>query len=154
MTLHTIEWNLLHYRCAPRIGLQPLPADVCAPVPCPAAPLRPGYAYMVPSTGVRRNSREVPISLLLLLRPPVTAFFGPIKALEDVSTRHGHRMPPQRFYCPGGNSVSQQLVAVGAWSRVYSVIIGSDVKLINRNEAYKPASRAASLSSKRPVIHS
>jgi len=51
--------------CPPALDRSLRPADVRAPVPCPAAPLRPGYVQMVPLAAVYRNSRVVPIALLL-----------------------------------------------------------------------------------------
>src|SRR5579863_626185 len=62
--------------CPPALDRSLRPADVRAPVPCPAAPLRPGYVQMVPLAAVYRNSRVVPIALLLPSPPLVTGLLG------------------------------------------------------------------------------
>jgi hypothetical protein len=150
---HQLEFVALPL-CPPALDCCRCRKDAGAPVPCPAATLRPGYVQMVPSAPVRRNSREVPISPLLLSHPPVTGFLVPFARPGHVPIRHPPRVSASRLPCPSGNVARQQTVAESPWFTIFSEIIGLNVKHVNWKMTNNLAARTTVLSDKHPVIHS
>jgi len=89
--------------CPPALDRSRGPAEVRAPVPCPAAPLRPGYVHMVPFAAVRCNSREVPMLPITTVASASYRLFGNTPILDHVSIRRLAATAAPKPYLPAVN---------------------------------------------------
>jgi len=132
----------------------PVPRGCARAGPKSGSPASARYVQMVPSAAVLRNSREVPIALLLPSCPPVTGFLARYRGQSVYQFDTCPSVPQHDLARASANGAYQQVTGDNPRFAVSSEIIGLNVKHLNREATNDLASQATAPPRKRPVIHS